>query len=578
MADDISIIIGTNAGQVSKEFDNLSLTVLGQVKKLEAMERGYSSLDKAFNAGIIDAQQYSKGIQQLDAAFEQTSSSVIAATNNIKTFTNTQSSAAIAAAKLSDAQRMAGKSTNRFGMYAQQVGYQVGDFFVQVQSGTNALVAFGQQGTQLAGLLPGIYGAILGIGLSVTTAVLQSSGALKGLTFDFKRFGEDALKFLEPIMPALRFLGEAFLVFGGIVVDAMNLVINSVQYMVAAFMAVPSSIQAGVDWIDGQFHRMVLLTENASLKAQASWQGLKDLISGTTTMVSIVDLDANGNSFETTISAVEDLTWKANNLSEQAGILGEKLKETGGFGKSMAESLGKVEKLDLRNLLDYFGQAKGAAESTGATIEEVEQKVNSLAQSMAQSVGDGFMSMVDGTQSVKDAFRSMARDIIKQLYEVLVVQQIVGSAQNGTGIAGLLSGMLGGIGGGGGGLFGGSSWSANGNIVGSSGIQAFAKGGVVGSPTMFKHGGGLGVMGEAGPEAIMPLKRGSNGKLGVQVDGGNSGNGGNITVNNNINVVGSDAAMVRAEVTKMIPQITEASKVAVIDAKRRGGQMGAAFR
>ena len=52
---------------------------------------------------------------------------------------------------------MAGKSTNRFGMYAQQVGYQVGDFFVQVQSGTSALVAFGQQGTQLAGVmyLPG---------------------------------------------------------------------------------------------------------------------------------------------------------------------------------------------------------------------------------------------------------------------------------------------------------------------------------------------------------------------------------------------------------------------------------------
>jgi phage-related minor tail protein len=561
MADDISIIIGTNAGQVSKEFDNLGLTVLAQVKKLEAMERGYSSLDKAFNAGIIDAQQYSKGIQQLDAAFEQTSSSVIAATNNIKTFTNTQSSAAIAAAKLSDAQRMAGKSTNRFGMYAQQVGYQVGDFFVQVQSGTNALVAFGQQGTQLAGLLPGIYGAILGIGLSVTTAVLQSSGALKGLTFDFKRFGEDALKFLEPIMPALRFLGEAFLVFGGIVVDAMNLVINSVQYMVAAFMAVPSSIQAGVDWIDGQFHRMVLLTENASLKAQASWQGLKDLISGTTTMVSIVDLDANGNSFETTISAVEDLTWKANNLSEQAGILGEKLKETGGFGKSMAESLGEVEKIDLRNLLGYFGQAKGAAESTGEAIKEVEQKVNSLAQSMAQSIGNGFMSMVDGTQSVKDAFRSMARDIIKQLYEVLVVQQLVGSAQNGTGIAGFLGNLF---------------KSANGNVFqGGSPVSAYANGGIVGSPTYFPMSGGkTGLMGEAGPEAIMPLKRGANGKLGVQVDG-NSGD--NIVVNQTFNFSANGDESVKKIIAQAAPQIAQMTQQKIMDSRRRGGSMKAAF-
>jgi len=199
-----------------------------------------------------------------------------------------------------------------------------------------------------------------------------------------------------------------------------------------------------------------------------------------------------------------------------------------------------------------------AAEKQAANMEMISSELN-----------DAFMSMIDGSASVSDAFRNMMYNILKSVIE----QNITQPAANA--ITGLIGGLFGG---GSGSLFGGASWSANGNIVGSSGIQAFAKGGVVGSPTMFKHGGGLGVMGEAGPEAIMPLKRGSNGKLGVQVDGGNSGNGGNITVNNNINVVGSDAAMVRAEVTKMIPQITEASKMAVIDAKRRGGQMGAAFR
>jgi phage-related minor tail protein len=102
----------------------------------------------------------------------------------------------------------------------------------------------------------------------------------------------------------------------------------------------------------------------------------------------------------------------------------------------------------------------------------------------------------------------------------------------------------------------------------------FADGGVVGSPTTFQMSGGkTGLMGEAGPEAIMPLKRGSNGQLGVQVNGGSGGT----TVNNNITVTGSDAAAVRMEVAKMIPQITNATKAAIIDAKRRGGQMGAAF-
>ena len=46
-------------------------------------------------------------------------------------------------------------------------------------------------------------------------------------------------------------------------------------------------------------------------------------------------------------------------------------------------------------------------------------------------------------------------------------------------------------------------------------IQAFAKGGVIQRPTYFSHIGGLGVAGEAGPEAILPLKRNASGQLGV---------------------------------------------------------------
>jgi lambda family phage tail tape measure protein len=58
-----------------------------------------------------------------------------------------------------------------------------------------------------------------------------------------------------------------------------------------------------------------------------------------------------------------------------------------------------------------------------------------------------------------------------------------------------------------------------------AGLQMFAKGGaftnkIINSPTLFANGGGL--MGEAGPEAIMPLKRDSSGNLGVRTDG-NSG-------------------------------------------------------
>lgn len=54
----------------------------------------------------------------------------------------------------------------------------------------------------------------------------------------------------------------------------------------------------------------------------------------------------------------------------------------------------------------------------------------------------------------------------------------------------------------------------------SSAPTPFAKGGVLGAPTYFPmRGGSLGVAGEAGPEAILPLARGSDGRLGVKAEG-----------------------------------------------------------
>ena len=51
-------------------------------------------------------------------------------------------------------------------------------------------------------------------------------------------------------------------------------------------------------------------------------------------------------------------------------------------------------------------------------------------------------------------------------------------------------------------------------------VTPFASGGVVAAPTYFPMAGGTGLMGEAGPEAIMPLTRGADGRLGVAAGGG----------------------------------------------------------
>lgn len=61
----------------------------------------------------------------------------------------------------------------------------------------------------------------------------------------------------------------------------------------------------------------------------------------------------------------------------------------------------------------------------------------------------------------------------------------------------------------------GASWFAKGAAFNSKNMYAFASGGIVDNPTMFKFARGTGIMGEAGPEAIMPLKRAPDGNLGV---------------------------------------------------------------
>jgi phage-related minor tail protein len=200
--------------------------------------------------------------------------------------------------------------------------------------------------------------------------------------------------------------------------------------------------------------------------------------------------------------------------------------------------------------------------------EQVRKNLLDLSNTIASSFSDSFMSIVDGTATVKDAFRAMALDIVKHLYKVLVMQQMINSI--GGAMGGSSNAIVKAIGGG---L--GSYKAANGAAFSGGNVIPFASGGVVGSPTYFGMGGGqTGLMGEAGPEAIMPLKRGPDGKLGVAT----TSNSQSVTVVQNINVSTGVQQTVRAEVMGLMPQIAAASKAAVLDAKRRGGSFGGSFR
>lgn len=97
-------------------------------------------------------------------------------------------------------------------------------------------------------------------------------------------------------------------------------------------------------------------------------------------------------------------------------------------------------------------------------------------------------------------------------------------------------------------------------------VKAFADGGVIGGPTFFPMSHNrTGLMGEAGPEAIMPLTKTKDGKLGVATDG--NGGGFPLTVTVNVTIQGNSD---ETTTTNMVQQLKELVPAIMIDHQRRG--------
>jgi lambda family phage tail tape measure protein len=179
---------------------------------------------------------------------------------------------------------------------------------------------------------------------------------------------------------------------------------------------------------------------------------------------------------------------------------------------------------------------------------------------------DAFMSIVDGSATAADAFRNMAREILAEAFKMLVVRPIMNSLFGGGGGGGILSALAGG---------GGVKAQEYGNAFHAGRVIPFANGGVVSGPTMFPmRGNQTGLMGEAGPEAIMPLKRGRDGKLGVQAEGGG---GQSIVIHQSFNFQANGDESVKRIIAQEAPKIANLTQQQIIDQRKRGGVMKATF-
>lgn len=178
--------------------------------------------------------------------------------------------------------------------------------------------------------------------------------------------------------------------------------------------------------------------------------------------------------------------------------------------------------LEIGNLEATIGSAKAVSTAFQAELQAMQVTMSTAGRQvdgLTRSVGWGLRRAFDGLvfdgMRLSDALKGLGRSMVNSaLTQALKpVQNALGGLIT-SGIGNLADGLLP--------FQDGAAFSAG-------RVTPFAKGGVISSATSFPMRGGLGLMGEAGPEAIMPLSRGADGRLGVKA--ANSGRAVNVTMN-----------------------------------------------
>jgi lambda family phage tail tape measure protein len=188
--------------------------------------------------------------------------------------------------------------------------------------------------------------------------------------------------------------------------------------------------------------------------------------------------------------------WDA--VKEAAGALVEAVKGAGAVTSDTKASMNALNDA-LNTLPGTAGAASGAANNLKDSLTGVQKQ----AKRIEDSFGQAFKSFVTGASSAREAAASLLSSLASIAAES-AWKSLVGGTSGGGGLFGFLGNLL---------------PNANGNAFSAGRVTPFARGGVVSSPTLFPMRNGTGLMGEAGPEAIMPLTRTADGKLGVRAAG-----------------------------------------------------------
>ena len=317
----------------------------------------------------------------------------------------------------------------------------------------------------------------------------------------------------------------------------------------------------------------------------ATWRQLPNAFGDLTIAAANAMIGGLESLLNSSISGLNSFADKINGISSKLGIpeigkigkveFGRVDNPFQGVSKGVGETIAKSFKDALG--VDYFATIKENAEVLAGSVEKIAPSFDKVTKSAKktketfdkfnQDTFKGlFTDLSDGLREGKSLFKSLGDVALNALNRIADKLIDMGTSN-------LFAGLFGSKGGPGGGnflssivgsLFGGGKGFTSGGLFADG--ASFKNGSVVDTPTAFGMSGGrTGVMGEGGQaEAVMPLKRGSNGQLGVQVQGGGGGGPVNVEVNNYYTLDGAvDSKTIQEQIAATAVRTAQQTQAAI---------------
>lgn len=549
---------------------------------------------------------------------------------------------------------------------AQQAGYQIGDFAVQVANGTSKMQAFGQQAPQLLQIF-GPIGAVVGAAVAIFAAfavvaektkkkTVETASAIDRLNkafntleaTDFDSLGENMSAPVQKVFDKYKNLINAAREYAELQrASALGEIVQTLspaKEMDETRASLKEALRIqylmkkqGIDTGEQYDNHVKLIGEiNDKLLRQHNISSIISRVNGKTRAETAANLDIAIQQLRKAGAYTEEVQARIIKFKEEAGLIGavkQELDEAAATEKDRLKTLtdssdklfyqdGILRQMNIKagNMRALFNSMKKAHDERLKTLQDEDtvmgqlvvkglvfeksmfqggrgsdprlftqmdelrkqladaeaaaaklndnapkglskiaakvngelspamKRLNGIMDSVGQSFEDAMMSAVDGTKSTKEAFKSMASEIIKELYRVFVVKQITGFIMNAVG-----------------GYFNANQVSGPSMPLGTGNVRpmarTFAGGGYTGNGP---RAGGLD--GKGGFMAMLHPRE--------TVTDHTRGQGGGITVIQNNTF---QSGVTRSEVSALLPRMVEASKAAVLDAKRQGGSYGKGF-